>query len=66
MKPIYTTGAYKILNKVNGKYYVGGAYKSFDSRFAWHKRDLREKKHRNRYLQHAWNKHGEEAFEFII
>jgi group I intron endonuclease len=62
------SGIYKIINKVNGKYYVGSA-KDIDGRVGrWynHKRYLKYNKHQNDYLQHAWNKYGPDSFVFII
>jgi group I intron endonuclease len=68
------TGIYAIVNKVNGKFYVGSAarvkqYKSksgFYIRWKEHLKTLRFSKHHSRYLQNAWNKYGEENFEFRI
>lgn len=62
----HDTGAYAIVNLVNGKLYVGGAYKSFKQRFMLHKSLLRANRHYNIYLQRAWNKHGEASFEFRV
>ena len=58
-------GIYAIRNKVNGFLYVGSAV-NLRIRFAQHKRDLRKAAHPNRYLQRAWEKYGEESFEFEI
>ena len=59
------SGIYKIVNKVNGKYYVGSSKDIYD-RWKEHKQYLIHKYHPNDYLQHAWNKYGEIAFDFII
>lgn len=56
-------GIYEIVNTVNGKRYIGSAVK-FSTRFAVHRGSLRAGKHHSRYLQAAWNKYGEQAFEF--
>lgn len=56
-------GIYKIQNTANGKRYIGSAA-SFTGRFYAHKHLLRKGKHHSRHLQRAWNKHGEQAFEF--
>lgn len=60
-----TSGIYKIENKVNGKVYIGQS-KHIQKRWNEHKMHLRNNKHYNQYLQHAWNKYGEENFEFSI
>ena len=59
------SGIYIIRNKDNGKMYIGQS-KNLESRWAQHKTELRANRHPNRYLQGAWNKHGEDAFEFEI
>lgn len=48
----------------NGKAYVGSA-SLIIQRFSRHRQDLRNRRHSNHHLQNAWNKYGEEAFEFI-
>lgn len=59
------SGIYKIVNKIDGKYYVGST-KNFHKRWKYyHLRDLRLNKHKNDKLQNAWNKYGEESFEFV-
>ena len=59
-------GIYQILNKINGKLYIGSTSESFRKRFNLHKYHLRNDKHKNSHLQYAWNKYGEESFEFSI
>lgn len=56
---------YGILNKLNGKQYVGSA-KNFYKRKTQHLKNLQLNKHPNLYLQNAWNKYGESMFEFIV
>lgn len=56
---------YKILNQVNGNFYIGSAVNALRRR-ARHWSELRNNKHNNRHLQAAWNKYGETAFVFII
>lgn len=56
---------YCILNLVNGKVYVGSAV-NVNNRWASHKSKFKKNKHVNVYLQRAWNKYTELAFEFII
>ena len=59
------SGIYKIVNKINGKYYVGSA-QNFKQRWRKHKELLNRNVHPNIHLQRSWNKHGESNFEFII
>jgi group I intron endonuclease len=59
------SGIYKITNKNNGKFYIGSS-KNLDRRWWEHKNDLLKNKHINPKLQHAWNYHGKDAFEFTI
>jgi len=58
---------YEVRNKVDGKHYIGQTSKE-DPKKRWneHRCYLRKGKHRNKHLQHAWNKHGEQNFEFNI
>lgn len=56
-------GVYEIVNKANGKSYVGSA-RSFRKRFCAHRNHLRRRTHGNAKLQCAWEKYGEQAFEF--
>lgn len=59
------SGIYCILNLINGKIYIGSAV-YIKQRWRQHKHDLLANKHTNTKLQNSWNKHGKEAFEFII
>ena len=59
------SGIYKIINKVNGKYYVGST-KDFNKRWLDHKSALIGNRHPNDKLQRAWNKYGQDKFEFVI
>ena len=58
-------GIYKITNLKNNKAYIG---QSTDIKTRWknHKIELKNNSHRNSHLQNAFNKYGEEAFEFRI
>ena len=56
-------GIYEILNKDNGKRYIGQSNNILD-RLNHHRSELRNNRHRNLYLQSSWNYHGEDAFEF--
>lgn len=60
-----TCGIYFISNLVNNKIYVGQSI-SIEKRWVHHKWKLRENNHENIKLQNAWNKYGEENFEFSI
>lgn len=56
---------YKIENVVTGKYYIGRS-NNFHLRKNSHLSTLRNNKHGNKALQKAFNKHGENSFQFII
>ena len=58
-------GIYKITNLKNNKVYIG---QSTDIKSRWrnHKLELKNNTHRNSHLQNAFNKYGEDAFEFRI
>lgn len=60
------TGVYAIRCLANGKVYVGSAAVSTRKRWENHRRKLRGNRHENKYLQAAWDKHGEDAFEFVV
>jgi group I intron endonuclease len=57
------SGIYKITNLINYKVYIGKGTK-ISGRIASHKYLLRNNKHTNCHLQHAWNKYGEQNFTF--
>lgn len=59
------TGIYKITNVSNGKLYIGSAT-HYRIRKERHKTKLRGDRHENGKLQNAWNKYGEDMFEFEI
>tara|TARA_R110002126_G_scaffold47605_3_gene133347 strand:+ start:2964 stop:3617 length:654 start_codon:yes stop_codon:yes gene_type:complete len=58
-------GIYKIVSKNNQKIYVGSSI-NIKNRWRQHKFTLRKNTHANKHLQSAWNKHGEENFEFTL
>lgn len=58
-------GIYKIINTINGKCYIGSSI-NINNRWGKHKALLRHNKHENIKLQNAWNKYGEENFEFVV
>jgi len=59
------SGIYIIRNTENNKCYIGQSLKVKD-RIRRHKYVFRHNKHSNQYLQAAWNKYGEKAFQFSI
>jgi group I intron endonuclease len=61
----HTPGIYQWLCVPTGKVYVGSAV---DLRKRWrdHRNALCNNTHENHYLQRAWNKYGELAFEFSV
>lgn len=59
-------GIYAIRNIINGKMYIGKTGMNFGDRWDSHRSLLNNQKHDNQYLQNAWNKYGEENFEFIV
>jgi len=59
------TGIYKIVNKINGKMYVGSA-SNFHDRWIKHTNLLNKNKHHSIKLQRAWNKYGFDNFNFEI
>lgn len=58
-------GIYQIKNLVSGKLYIGSS-NIVQKRWTQHRRELRTGIHSNPRLQNAWNKYGEENFEFSI
>ena len=65
MKIELNSGIYLIVNRINGKLYVGST-RNFSSRRASHFSELRLKRHGNLILQRAFNKYGEDAFDFVV
>ena len=62
------SGIYKIINKVNGKYYVGSSNDVLGKYGRWyeHRSNLLKNRHSNKKLQNAWNKYGENNFEYLM
>jgi hypothetical protein len=60
-----TSGVYKIINKVDGKYYIGssGDIRGFNrGRWYGHINKLKKNKHINSHLQNAWNKYKQKKY----
>lgn len=60
-----TCGIYKITNKKSGKVYIGSS-RVIEARIKSHFCALRGNRHRNIFLQRAFNRDGESVFEFCI
>lgn len=60
------TGVYQIRNIRNNKIYIGSTVQSFNKRLKRHLYDLHRNLHHSVILQRAWNKYGEDSFEFSI
>lgn len=58
-------GIYEIVHVASGKRYIGNS-RNVSNRFYAHRYALRNDRHFCPYLQNAWNKHGESAFEFRL
>ncbi len=59
------SGIYALVNKVNGHFYIGSAI-NLATRKIRHISPLRKGKHFNRHLQRAYDKYGEDAFDYVI
>jgi group I intron endonuclease len=57
---------YQIIHSESGTKYVGQTTRPPIKRWREHLYSLRKNRHENRYLQYAWNKYGEKAFQFQI
>jgi len=60
-----TSGVYQIRNTINGKVYVGSSV-DITARWAVHRSDLKHGHHHSVKLQRAFDKHGADAFEYLI
>jgi hypothetical protein len=58
-------GIYKITNLLNNKTYVGQSV-DIEKRWSTHRAELNNNYHCNTYLQNAWNKYGEDNFDFSV
>jgi len=61
----YPSGIYHIYNRITGKSYVGSAI-SLRKRWIDHRNLLLKNQHHSIKLQRSWNKHGKDAFEYLI
>lgn len=59
------SGIYQIRCVPTGKFYIGSSV-DIGHRWACHRMELRNIYHKNKYLQHAWSKYGEQAFSFEV
>ena len=59
-------GVYVLRNLETNKCYIGSTIMTFKKRMEHHLWNLRENKHKNQHLQNAWNKYGEDSFEYDI
>jgi group I intron endonuclease len=66
MNDMNRTGVYQIINQVNNCVYIGSTSQGFGTRWKRHRKQLELGTHHSKYLQRAWNKHGEGAFSFHI
>ncbi len=57
------SGIYQIMNKQNYRMYVGSSF-NLKNRWKLHKKQLNKGVHHSVVLQRAWNKYGEDCFEF--
>lgn len=60
------SGIYIIANLENGKVYIGSTVREFRERWRRHRADLCAGHHVNPHLQRAWDRYGEDAFEFRV
>lgn len=61
----FVSGIYEIQNMRNGKRYIGQS-KNLYRRQCSHLTKLKQGIHPNKHLQNAWNKYGEDAFQFHV
>ena len=58
-------GIYQIKNIITGDFYIGSS-NNINRRLYLHKYSLKKQNHHSIVLQRAFNKYGEENFEFIV
>lgn len=59
------SGIYAIINLINGKLYIGQS-NNIQKRIRNHLILLRNGNHYNGHLQSAWNKYGEDNFDYVV
>lgn len=59
-------GVYAIRNSADGRLYIGSTVRTVGVRFREHRKLLRKGRHHSPYLQRAWGKYGEAAFDFHL
>ncbi len=59
------SGIYELRSTTSGKRYVGSSVDVY-GRLWTHRRELRRNGHYNTHLQAAWNKYGEDTFEYVL
>lgn len=59
------SGIYEIRNKITGHCYIGSSIDVRNRRYR-HVYALRRGEHHSPVLQNAWNKYGEDSFEFLL
>ncbi len=64
-KLIKKSGIYIISNLESGKRYIGSSNNLYN-RLYQHFKELENNVHANQHFQNAWNKYGEDAFEYSI
>jgi group I intron endonuclease len=62
---IKISGVYKIVNNINGKFYIGSSNHLY-IRYSTHVKELNRNNHSNQKLQNSWNKYGESNFSFLV
>lgn len=60
------SGIYQIKNTVNNKIYIGSTSNLYQRLRYHHYNSLKRGTHKNIHLQSAWNKYGEQSFEFSV
>lgn len=64
--PKRSPGVYRILNKRNGKAYIGGTGRTIETRWLEHRQHLTDGVHHNKALQEDWDHFGAGSFRFQV